>query len=396
MSNSIIESQGTQDQEIMSDMDSAFDSEGSDDQEFNFNLSHTLTCLQLVNEDKELFKGEKGEAFKQMSHQMVNFYQENKEYFDEIIVKDQNEKRERDRVEWNDWNPEDLVSTFQKTNELQVSEEEVSYQEEEEEKEYMVTIISEAEIAEREQAKAKELEETIVINDIYRQKTFNQADSNFNAAEILAEHPESQSQAMFYYQQAAELYIKGAFLCRNENVTANVDYNTLHHSHKLATIAHALTLNNDIAFQSEVSSFENIGRQGDDKRPLCVRARYLDIKPHNHQEQEPCALFQDSHLKAARAGVIEIATYCYNIHEKLISTRGTFQQINVAVEEEPYVEEEEEKEDIVIIMNEVAIAEQEQEKAKIWQGEENKSNSNCQMMMYIYIFFFLICVFNLL
>ena len=30
MSNSIIESQGTQDQEIMSDMDSAFDSEGSD------------------------------------------------------------------------------------------------------------------------------------------------------------------------------------------------------------------------------------------------------------------------------------------------------------------------------------------------------------------------------
>ena len=50
MPNSNIESQGTEEQEIMSDMDgpdmdSAFDSEGSDDkdrEEINYDLSHTV------------------------------------------------------------------------------------------------------------------------------------------------------------------------------------------------------------------------------------------------------------------------------------------------------------------------------------------------------------------
>ena len=165
------------------------------------------------------------------------------------------------------------------------------------------------------------MEEAIVINDIYRQKTFNQADSNFNAAEILAENLSTNAQSMFYYQQAAELYIKGAYLCRDEYLTCNVSFGTLHHSHRLATIAHALTYNNDPAFQSEVSRFEAIGRLADDTRPLCVRARYLDIKPHNYQEQEPCALFQDTDLETARACVKEIAAYCNTIHENLKATR---------------------------------------------------------------------------
>ena len=211
MSSSICETEGSEYQEIMSDMDSGFDTEESQEEEVvNYDLTHTLICLQLLNVNEALFKGDKGDEFKQMTNQLVTYYRENQSYFDEIIVQEQNQQRENIRNEWDDWNPEELALALQKSNEVQVAEEEVSYVEEEEEKEDIVITLSEAE---REQEKAKELKETIFINDIYRQKTFNQADSNFNAAEILAENLSTNAQSMFYYQQAAELYIKGAYLC---------------------------------------------------------------------------------------------------------------------------------------------------------------------------------------
>ena len=308
-------------QEIMSD--SGFGIEESQEEEVNYDLTHTLICLQLLNVNEALFNGDKGEEFKQKTNQLVTYYRENQSYFDEIVVHEQNQERENARKEWNDWNPEELALTFENNNEVHVAEEEVSYVEVEEEIEVIVIALSDAE---REQEKAKELEESIVINDIYRQKTFNQAESNFQAAEILAKNQSSNAQAIFYYQQAAELYIKGAYLCRNEYLTCNVSFGTLHHSHRLATIVHALTNDNDPAFQSLVRRFEAIGRLPNDTRPLCVRARYLDINPNIYQEQEPCAFYQESDVETARACVPEIAAYCKTIHENLKSTREGYEE----------------------------------------------------------------------
>ena len=348
MPNSNIESQGTEEQEIMSDMegpdmDSAFDSEGSEDkdrEEINYDLSHTLTCLELLNENEELFEGEKGDAFKQMTNEMVKFYKDNQDYFDDIIFKDQKEKREREQVEWNDWNPEELVPSVLQNNEVD-DEPYVDEQDEEgeEEPEFMVmeveTVLveSDTERVERQQREEQAMADIIIANDIYRQKIYNQAESNENAADILAQHLESQSQAMFYYQQAAELYLKGALLCQNENVSHHVGFSSgprpLNHSHRLCDITNALTSGVNPEFQVEVSNFENIGRQPFDSRPLCIRARYLNIFPYNLQEQEPCALFKDCDLEAARDGVKIIAAYCNEIHENLKSTRPMDENLKV-------------------------------------------------------------------
>ena len=346
MPNSNIEGQGTENQQIMSDiegpdMDSAFDSEGSEDrEEINYDLSHTLTCLELLNENEELFEGEKGDAFKQMTNEMVKFYKDNQDYFDDIIFKDQKEKREREQVEWNDWNPEELVPSVLQNNEVD-DEPYVDEQDEEgeEEPEFMVmeveTVLveSDTERVERQQREEQAMADIIIANDMYRQKIYNQAESNENAADILAQHLESQSQAMFYYQQAAELYLKGALLCQNENVSHHVGFSSgprpLNHSHRLCDITNALTSGKKPEFQVEVSNFENIGRQPFDSRPLCIRARYLNIFPYNLQEQEPCTLFNDCDLEAARAGVKIIAAYCNEIHENLKSTRAMDEKIKV-------------------------------------------------------------------
>ena len=53
-------------------------------------------------------------------------------------------------------------------------------------------------------------------NDIYREKVFVQAESNFHAAEMLSMKRKTKTQSMFYYQQSAELYLKGAMLCKTE------------------------------------------------------------------------------------------------------------------------------------------------------------------------------------
>ena len=61
MSISICQTEGSESeyQEIMSD--SGFDIEESQEEEVNYDLTHTLICLQLLNVNEALFNGDKGE-----------------------------------------------------------------------------------------------------------------------------------------------------------------------------------------------------------------------------------------------------------------------------------------------------------------------------------------------
>ena len=64
--------------------------------------------------------------------------------------------------------------------------------------------------------------QTIVENDIYRQKVFVQAESNRHAADILAMELSTNSQAIMHYQQSAESYLKGAMIkSKDEHLLAD-------------------------------------------------------------------------------------------------------------------------------------------------------------------------------
>ena len=58
-----------------------------------------------------LFQRRKGWSTQTIIKQSGPFFKENRDYFDAIIEKDQHAQRERQRAEWEDWNPEELTYT---------------------------------------------------------------------------------------------------------------------------------------------------------------------------------------------------------------------------------------------------------------------------------------------
>ena len=302
----------------ISDVDSDYNTEASEEQqELNMDLSFTLTCLQLLNTREDLFQGEIGDELKKLTNTVVNFYKENHVYLDNLVVEAQ---KERQRADFDDWNPE-LVDGYvyiptaplaQDNNEEEVVEhhacEELEQQEPEpfNEEEWAI-----------EQANqwAKKIEE----NDIYREKLFVQAESNLNAADILSMELSTNTQSMFYYQQSAELYLKGAMLCKTEQLIYSTCPGSLYHKHALTYITEAIEYKSPMTEVAE--RLDDIARTGSDARSLCVRARYLSIDPTNTEEQPPCFVFNDLHLATARDCVLKIAKYCNAVHDNLRATR---------------------------------------------------------------------------
>ena len=127
------------------------------------------------------------------------------------------------------------------------------------------------------------------------------------------------TQSMFYYQQSAELYLKGAMLCKTEQLVYSTSPGSLYHRHALTYITEAIEYRSPM---TEVAQrLEDIARTGSDARSLCVRARYMSIDPTNTEELPPCFVFNDLHLATARDSVLKIAKYCNAIHENLKATR---------------------------------------------------------------------------
>ena len=292
-------------------------------QEFNMDLSFTLTCLQLLNIREDLFQGPISDEFKKLTNTMVNFCKENQVYLDSLVVKEQKERQQADLEEWN---PE-LVNGYvyiptahtaeDNYEDKGSEEEEVENQACQESKQQQSEPFNEEEWAIKH---AIEWANQIKKNDIYRQKVFVQAESNFHAAEMLSMKRKTKTQSMFYYQQSAELYLKGAMLCKTENLVYCMSVGNLYHQHDLASITEAIQYTSPMTEVAE--QLENIARARCDCRTLCIRTRYLSIDAiHTEEVVPPCYVFNDLHLATAKDCVLQIKKYCNAIHDNLKATR---------------------------------------------------------------------------
>ena len=77
------------------------------DQEILYEVKVISTCLELLKSNDDWFTGEKAEGFVSLARDLFQYHRENSDFFNEIVVKDQNERRERDRAfstleDWDD------------------------------------------------------------------------------------------------------------------------------------------------------------------------------------------------------------------------------------------------------------------------------------------------------
>lgn len=186
---------------------------------------------------------------------MLSFFNQNIEYMQEIIRKDR-EQSEMDCNPSEDWNSE----TPENSQEGE-SQEVVDVQWDI----YRPSI--EVQLAEKK-----------LFNSFYRNSLFKQAESDKEAANILADGDMNEAQTILLYQQSAEKFLKGAYLCEDEEVKDKLS-SGIFPTHALGTIAMCISNNygpQQIEMQESSRNLEAIGKTAGDPRSLCVRSRYVN------------------------------------------------------------------------------------------------------------------------